>query len=174
MRNSGPRYILGIVGWSGSGKTTLLSNLIPALIAQGFSVSTMKHTHHDFDMDHPGKDSYRHREAGAREVLLTSRKRWALLNELRDEPEPDMGELIAKMAPVDILLIEGFKSHAFPKLEINRPSNGKACICLKDESVVALATDEPVGGVEIPQLDLNDVDAIAAFIVDYLQATPNP
>lgn len=160
---------MGMIGWSGSGKTTLLAQLIPALIARGLSVSTMKHTHHDFDMDQPGKDSHRHREAGAREVLLTSRKRWALLHELRDEPEPDMDVLIAKMASVDLLLIEGFKSHSFPKIEVNRPSRGKKLLCQTDDSVVALASDEMVAGVDIPTLDLNDVEAVANFIIDHLK-----
>lgn len=167
----GPKHIIGIIGWSGSGKTSLLSDLLPVLIAKGFTVSTMKHTHHDFDMDQPGKDSYRHREAGAQEVLLTSRKRWALLHELRDAPEYEMDELIAKMAPVDILLIEGFKSHSYPKIEVNRPSLGKKLLCRTDESVVALATDESVDDVGVPLLDLNNIDAIADFIVEYLNLT---
>ena len=167
----GPKHIIGIIGWSGSGKTSLLSDLLPVLIAKGFTVSTMKHTHHDFDMDQPGKDSYRHREAGAQEVLLTSRKRWALLHELRDAPEYEMDELIAKMAPVDILLIEGFKSHSYPKIEVNRPSLGKKLLCRTDESVVALATDEGVDDVGVPLLDLNNIDAIADFIVEYLNLT---
>lgn len=165
----GPKHIVGIIGWSGSGKTSLLSDLIPKLIQRGFSVSTMKHTHHDFDMDKPGKDSYRHREAGAREVLLTSRKRWALLHELREDPEYEMDALIAKMAPVDILLIEGFKSHRYPKIEVNRPSLGKKLLCRTDDSVVALATDEEVRDIAVPVLDLNDVDGIADFIVAYLR-----
>ena len=164
----GPRHIIGIVGWSGSGKTTLFSDLIPVLTGRGFTVSTMKHTHHDFDMDQPGKDSYRHREAGAQEVLLTSRKRWALLHELRDAPEFEIDALIRKMA-VDILLIEGFKAHRFPKIEVNRPSRGKKLLCQTDDSVVALATDETVDGLGVPQLDLNDVEAVADYIVSYLK-----
>lgn len=167
--SSGPKHIIGMIGWSGSGKTTLLSELIPALGTRGYSVSTMKHTHHDFDMDQPGKDSYRHREAGAREVLLTSKKRWALLHELRDEPEVEMDGLIAKMAPVDILLIEGFKSHRYPKIEVNRPSRGKKLLCKTDDSVVALATDEEVDDVDVPLIDLNNVEAVADFIVSYLK-----
>jgi len=165
----GPRHIIGIVGWSGSGKTTLFSDLIPILTGRGYTISTMKHTHHDFDMDQPGKDSYRHREAGAQEVLLTSQIRWALLHELRDAPEYEIDALIAKMAPVDILLIEGFKAHKFPKIEVNRPSRGKKLLCQTDDSVVALATDEKVEGVSVPQLDLNDVKAVADYIVSYLK-----
>lgn len=166
--SSGPRHVMGIIGWSGSGKTSLLSALIPALIGRGITVSTMKHTHHDFDMDQPGKDSYRHREAGAQEVLLTSRKRWALLHELRDDPEYKIDDLIAKMAPVDILLIEGFKTHSYPKIEVNRPSRNKKLLCVRDASVVALATDEPFLDVDVPQLDLNSVDSVADFIVQFL------
>ena len=165
----GPRYILGMIGWSGSGKTSLLAKLIPALIDRGLSVSTMKHTHHDFDMDQPGKDSYRHREAGASEVLLTSQKRWALLHELRDEPEPDMATLIAQMAPVDVLLIEGFKAHDYPKIEVNRPSRGKKLLCQTDKNIIALASDAPVDGVDIPVLDLNTTQEIAEFIVSYFK-----
>jgi len=164
----GPKYIMGIIGWSGSGKTTLLGKLIPDLTARGLTVSTMKHTHHDFDMDQPGKDSYRHREAGAKEVLLTSRKRWAMLHELREDPEYAIDDLIKMMAPVDVLLIEGFKSHTYPKIEINRPSRGKKLICEGDDSVVALATDEPFEGVGIPQLDLNNAKAVGDYIVSYL------
>lgn len=162
---SGPKHIFGLIGWSGSGKTTLFADLIPNLISRGFSVSTMKHTHHDFDMDQPGKDSYRHREAGAQEVLLTSAKRWALLHELRDEPEYDMETLIAKMAPVDILLIEGFKSHSYPKIEVNRPSRGKPVIAREDETVIAVASDEVIADLNVPLLDLNDIESIADFIV---------
>jgi len=167
----GPKHIIGFIGWSGTGKTTLLGNLIPVLTGRGLSVSTMKHTHHDFDMDQPGKDSYRHREAGAREVLMTSQKRWALLHELRDEPEYEMESLIAKMAPVDLLLIEGFKAHDYPKIEVHRPSRGKALMCLNDDSVVALATDDAkdarAKGVHVPLIDLNDVVAVAKYIVSY-------
>ncbi|MBL4614870.1 MAG: molybdopterin-guanine dinucleotide biosynthesis protein B [Magnetovibrio sp.] len=170
VSRQGPQHIIGIIGWSGTGKTTLLTELIPVLIGRGYTVSTMKHTHHDFDMDKPGKDSYLHRQAGAREVLLTSKKRWALLNELRDEPEPDMEELFTKMAPVDILLIEGFKSHRFAKIEVSRPSRGKKLLCKTDDSVVALATDEAVDGIKIPLLDLNNVEAVADFIVSYVKS----
>lgn len=165
--------IMGFIGRSGSGKTTVLSDLIPVLINRGFSVSTVKHTHHDFDMDKPGKDSYRHREAGAKEVLLTSAKRWALLHELRDEPEFDMNELIGRMTPVDVLLIEGFKSHDYPKVEVHRPSLGKPLLAAHDNSVIAIATDEPdhgtVTSLTLPVLNLGDVNGIADFIVGYLK-----
>ncbi|MAO57298.1 MAG: molybdopterin-guanine dinucleotide biosynthesis protein B [Rhodospirillaceae bacterium] len=124
--------VFGLVGWSGSGKTTLLVNLIPELTARGLSVSTMKHTHHNFDIDRKGKDSYEHRAAGAHEVMLTSGKRWVLQRELRGEDEPDMDELIARMAPVDLILIEGFKSHRHDKMEIFRPSVGKPMLAVDD------------------------------------------
>jgi len=164
--------VMGVVGRSGSGKTTLLTDLIPALTARGFSVSTIKHTHHDFDMDQPGKDSYRHREAGAREVLLTSAKRWVLLHELDDEPEPNMDEVLGHMSPVDIVLVEGFKSHAYPKIEVYRPSLGNPLLAKTDTSVVAVATDDQdavqgIGHVEV--LDLDRIDSIADFIAGYLK-----
>ena len=116
--------MLGIVGWSGSGKTTLLAAMLPLLRAWGLSVSTIKHAHHGFDMDRPGKDSYRHREAGAREVLVASSKRWALLHEV-EGPEPDLPFLLTRLDPVDLVLVEGFKSHPYPKLEVYRPGLGK-------------------------------------------------
>lgn len=167
-----PAHVMGIIGRSGSGKTTLLSDLIPVLKGRGFSISTIKHTHHDFDMDQPGKDSYRHREAGACEVLLTSARRWALLHELDGAAEPDMAELLGRMSPVDIVLVEGFKSHAYPKVEVHRPSLGNPLIAKKDDSVIAVATDDADltldrAGVEV--LDLGRIESIADFIVGYLK-----
>ena len=164
--------VFGLVGWSGSGKTTLLVRLIPELAQRGVSVSTMKHTHHNFDIDQKGKDSYEHRMAGATEVMLTSGKRWALQRELRDAPEPDMDELIARMAPVDLILIEGFKRHRHPKMEVFRPSVGKALIASEDETVVAVASDGPVDAVKVPVLDMDDVAAVADFIIEFCQLTP--
>ncbi|MBT3237802.1 MAG: molybdopterin-guanine dinucleotide biosynthesis protein B [Rhodospirillaceae bacterium] len=159
--------IFGMVGWSGSGKTTLMVRLLPELIARGISVSTMKHTHHNVDLDQPGKDSYEHREAGAHEVLIASSNRWALTRELHDEPEPDMDELIARMEPVDLLLIEGFKKHRHAKLEIHRADTQKSLIGSDEPTIVAIASDEPLDDVTVPVLDLNDVAAIADFIVDF-------
>lgn len=165
--------VMGIMGRSGSGKTTLLSDLIPVLIEMGLSVSTVKHTHHHFDVDKPGKDSYRHREVGAKEVLLTSSQRWALLHEVRDAPEPDMVEMMAHMSPVDVVLIEGFKSHDFPKIEVYRPSLGKPVIGRAKQNVVAIATDEAdhkaVLDLNVEILDLGNVKAIGEFIVEYLK-----
>ncbi|MBT6096182.1 MAG: molybdopterin-guanine dinucleotide biosynthesis protein B [Rhodospirillaceae bacterium] len=159
--------IFGVVGWSGSGKTTLMRELLPNLIARGLRVSTMKHTHHNFDIDKPGKDSHMHREAGAYEVLITGAKRWALLHENRDEQEPDIDTLLANMAPVDLVLIEGFKKHPHRKLEVLRPAIGKPMIADTDDSIVAIASDQAMETASVPVLDLNDVAAIGDFIVDY-------
>ncbi len=156
--------IFGLSGWSGSGKTTLLVKLIPELVSRGLTVSTLKHAHHEFDVDKPGKDSYAHRAAGATEVLISSARRYALMHELRDAPEPSLDDLIPRMTPVDLILIEGFKTHAHDKLEVHRPALGKPLFCLQDPHVVAVATDAPVAGLPVPRLDLNDVDAIADFI----------
>jgi len=158
----------GLAGWSGSGKTTLVVKLLPEFIARGFSVSTMKHTHHQFDMDKPGKDSHNHRMAGAEEVMVTSATRWALLHELRGSPEPDIQTLIDRMSPVDLVLIEGFKSYPHAKLEVHRPSLGKPLLALEDPSVVAIATDEPFNHASLPVLDLNDAKMIADFVVGHM------
>ncbi len=157
--------ILGLAGWSGSGKTTLLVGLVPALAARGVTVSTVKHAHHDVDIDRPGKDSYRHREAGAVEVVLSTAKRWALVRELRGAPEPSVDELVARLAPVDLVLVEGFKRDAHPKIEVHRPETGLPLLCEQDPSVIAVASDAPVSGLSIPVLDLNDPAAIADFII---------
>ena len=159
--------VFGLVGWSGSGKTTLIKKLLPELTGRGWTVSTMKHTHHKFDIDKPGKDSFEHRQAGATEVMVVSEKRWALMHELRAEPEPPMEEMIQVMSPVDVLLIEGFKTHKHAKLEVFRPSIGKSLLRKEDESVVAIATDENMAPMPVPVLDLNDVSAVADFILDY-------
>ncbi len=161
--------IFGMIGWSGSGKTTLIKQLIPELIGRGHSVSSMKHTHHDFDIDKPGKDSYEHRVAGATQVLITGSKRWALLNENRERSEATIDELLEKMDPVDLVLIEGFKKYPHPKLEVYRPSVERELIALTDKSVVAIATDEHVEGGGLPLIDLNDVAAVADFVIDYCE-----
>ncbi len=159
--------IFGMVGWSGSGKTTLLKLLLPELIGRGYRVSTMKHTHHSVELDKPGKDSYEHRRAGAHEVLITSSTRWALMHELRDQPEPAMDDLIARMSPVDLLLIEGFKRHRHDKIEINRGATGKPLMCRDDPGIVAISSDQKLEGLAIPVIDLNDTAAIADFIIDH-------
>ncbi len=157
--------MLGIVGWSGSGKTTLLTRLIPLLRARGLTVSTVKHTHHGFDMDKPGKDTYRHREAGAHEVLVASGTRWALLHEVVGQ-EPDLPVLLERMEPVDLILVEGYKTHPFPKLEVYRPAVGKLPIWPEQPDIVAVASDTVVE-TDRTMLQLNDPDAIAAWIIEF-------
>lgn len=166
--------VMGIVGWSGSGKTSLLVALLPILIARGLKVSTMKHAHHRFDVDRPGKDSFQHREAGASEVLVVTTSRWVLMHESREEPEPSIESLIDRLTPVDLLLIEGFKTHPHPKLEIHRESEGKPLLCPGDPDIVAVATDRPIPGLALPQLDLNDPPAIAEFILRQTGLTGQP
>ena len=158
-------YLFGIAGWSGSGKTTLLRGLIPLLVRRGITVSTVKHAHHAFDVDQPGKDSYVHREAGATEVMIGSTHRWALMHEHRGAPEPSLDELIRHMTPVDLLLIEGFKYAAYDKLEVHRPALGKPMLAPEDPHVVAVASDAPLPGLDRPVLPLNDPAAIAGFVM---------
>jgi len=158
--------VFGFAGWSGSGKTTLIEQLIPRFVARGLKVSLIKHAHHSFDVDRPGKDSYRHREAGCHEVLVSSGRRWVLMHELRGEPEPSLEDQIGRMGPCDLLLVEGYKRYAMPKLEIYREVNGKPMIFPEDEHIVAVASDVPLG-TRLPQFDLNDYDGIAAFVLKY-------
>jgi molybdopterin-guanine dinucleotide biosynthesis protein B len=167
MRYNTPMRIIGLAGWSGSGKTTLITKLIPRLTARGLRVSTLKHAHHGFDMDKPGKDSFVHRVAGATEVIISSAKRWAILHELREEPEWDMRDLVAKMSPVDLVLVEGFKRDAFPKLEIHRAENGKPLLHLDDPHIVAVACDTKLPAAKVPVVDLNDIDAIADLVLKH-------
>lgn len=157
----------GIAGWSGSGKTTLLEKLIPRFTARGLSVSVIKHAHHGFDIDRPGKDSYRHREAGASEVLLACGERWALMRELRDGHEPALADLLARLAPCDLVLIEGFKQEPVPKLEVYRPENGKSPLFPERPDIVAVAAAGPLA-TTLPVLPLDDMEAVACFIIDYL------
>jgi molybdopterin-guanine dinucleotide biosynthesis protein B len=157
--------VFGFAGWSGSGKTTLIEKLIPEFVGCGLRVSLIKHAHHDFDVDQPGKDSHRHRQAGASEVLVTSAKRWALMHELRGADEPPLADHLARLAPCDLVLVEGFKREAIPKLEIHRPSLGKPLLYPDDAQVVAIASDTPLE-THLPRFDLNDIPAIAAFILE--------
>ncbi|MFZ2004562.1 MAG: molybdopterin-guanine dinucleotide biosynthesis protein B [Stellaceae bacterium] len=156
--------VFGLAGWSGSGKTTLLTRLIPELVGRGVMVSTIKHAHHEFDIDKPGKDSWLHREAGATEVMVASSRRFALMHELREAPEPALDELVARMAPVDLLLVEGFKTHPHPKLEVHRPSVGKPFLYPGDPHIVAVASDEAIIA-PLPVLPLADAEGIADFIL---------
>jgi molybdopterin-guanine dinucleotide biosynthesis protein B len=156
--------VLGIVGWSGSGKTTLLTAVLPLLKAQGLLVSTIKHTHHDFDMDRPGKDSFRHREAGAHEVLVASGTRWALLHEI-EGPEPDLPTLLAKLDAVDLVLVEGYKMHPFPKLEVHRPSLAKPPIWTNMPEIMAVASDAEIEVGARALLPLNEPGIVANWVM---------
>jgi len=158
----------GFAGWSGSGKTTLIEQVIPRFVRAGLKVSLIKHAHHRFDVDHPGKDSYRHRAAGCSEVLVTSGERWALMHEMRGEVEAPLEEQIARMSPCDLLLIEGYKYYPLPKLEIYRAASGNPLLHPEDEHIVAVATDTPVQS-RLPQFGLDDYDAIVAFVLDTLE-----
>jgi molybdopterin-guanine dinucleotide biosynthesis protein B len=157
--------IIGLAGWSGSGKTTLLTKVLPRLIARGKKVSTLKHAHHGFDIDRPGKDSFEHRSAGATEVLVVSANRWALMHELRGRPEPGLHELLSKLSPADLVLIEGFKRQPFPKLEVHRIANGKPLLHPEDDWIVAVASDTPLPQVDVPVVDLNDIETIADLLL---------
>mgnify|MGYP002632138606 CR=1 FL=1 len=160
--------VFGLSGWSGSGKTTLLVQLVEELTTQGYSVSTIKHAHHAFDVDVPGKDSHRHRLAGAQEVMVSSANRWALMHELRGAPESTLGELVTRMKPVDLLLVEGFKGDSHDKLEIWRATLGQPLRAPDDPHIVAIATDSPDAVaplVGVPILDLNDLAAVTRFVI---------
>jgi molybdopterin-guanine dinucleotide biosynthesis protein B len=158
--------IIGLAGWSGSGKTTLITRLVPCLTGRGLRVSTLKHAHHGFDLDQPGKDSFMHREAGASEVVVSSARRFAILHELRGEDEWSLPALVKKMSPVDLLLVEGFKRDAFPKLEIHRSGNGKPLIHPDDPYIVAIASDVPLPQVRVPVIGLDDIERIADLVTE--------
>lgn len=157
--------VFGITGWKNSGKTGLMERLVSEITARRFSVSTVKHAHHSFDVDQPGKDSFRHREAGAREVLLSSGQRWALMNELRGAEEPLLSDLLGKLAPVDLVLVEGFKRDRHLKIEAHRQATGQPLIALDDGSIKAIASDVALPQVTLPVFDLNDTSAIADFVL---------
>ncbi len=159
--------VFGFAGFSGSGKTTLIEQLIPLFVARGLRVSLLKHAHHTFEVDHPGKDSYRHRHAGATEVLVTSSRRWVLMHELRGEPEPAMEEVIRHVSPCDLLLVEGFKRAAIPKLEVYRKSVGEPPLHPHDSYIVAVATDETLE-THLPVLDLNRPEVVGEFVLQHL------
>jgi molybdopterin-guanine dinucleotide biosynthesis protein B len=163
--------VFGFAGFSGSGKTTLIEQLIPRFVARGLRVSLIKHAHHAFDIDKPGKDSWRHREAGASEVLITSGQRWVLMHELRGEPEPDLLTQLERFSACDLVLVEGYKRAAIPKLEVHRPATGKPLLHPSDPHIVAIAADAPVR-TSLPLLDLGDYDAIVAFVVAHLALPP--
>ena len=156
--------IIGLAGWSGAGKTTLLTRLIPHFNAQGLRVSVIKHAHHQFDVDVPGKDSWRHREAGAAEVLVSSANRWALMHELRGAAEPRLPELLAKLSPVDLVVVEGFKREPHRKIEVHRAANGKPLLFPDDPGIVGIATDATVE-TRLPTVHLDDIPAVAALLL---------
>lgn len=164
--------VFGFAGWSGSGKTTLIEKIVPQIAARGMKVSLIKHAHHGFDLDRPGKDSYRHREAGCSEVLIMARERWALLHESRGEPEMMLEEALARMSPCDLVLIEGYKAYSVPKLEVHRVAVGKPLLCPGDENIVGIATDAiastPLAGwsENLPRFDIDNTASIAEFVLN--------
>ena len=157
--------VFGVIGWKNAGKTTLMERLVAEIAGRGFGVSTVKHAHHSFDVDHAGKDSWRHREAGAREVLVAAGHRWALMSELRDAPEPPLAVLLEKLSPVDLVLIEGYKRDSHPKIEAWRAATGAPVIARDDPTVRAVATNDLVEGLRVPVLPLDDPRAVADFIL---------
>ena len=159
--------IFGFAGYSGSGKTTLIEKLIPLFVQRGLKVSLIKHAHHTFDVDQPGKDSFRHRHAGCTEVLVTSSRRWALMHELRGAAEPTLNEQIERLSPCDLLLVEGFKHEPIPKLEVYRAEVGESMIHPHDSNIVAIASDAKVDSA-LPQLDMNAPETIAAFVLKHV------
>lgn len=168
--------VFGFAGWSGAGKTTLVEQVIPRLTGRGLRVSLIKHAHHDFDIDQPGKDSHRHRVAGCGEVLVAGGQRWALIHELRGAPEPSLGQLLNRLGPCDLVLVEGFKHDPIPKVEVHRPSLGKPLRYPEDPHIVAVASDQPLPLPSfLTPLDLNDPEAVAVFILGYLDGeAPKP
>ena len=156
--------VIGLAGWSGAGKTTLLTRLIPHFVAEGLRVSTVKHAHHNFDVDVPGKDSWIHRQSGATEVLISSSRRWALMHELREASEPSLREHLKRMSSVDLVIVEGFKADTHPKIEVYRSANGKPLLFPDDPAIVGIATDQKID-TRLPLADLDDIPAIAAMIL---------
>ena len=159
--------VIGLAGWSGAGKTTLVVRLVPELVRRGLTVSTMKHAHHGFDVDQPGKDSHRHREAGATEVLVGSERRWALMHENRGAPQPSAAELMRHMTPVDLLIVEGFKREGHDKMEIHRRETGKPLLYPDDPHIVAVLSDEPLPDCPLPVISIDDIGAVADFILSH-------
>lgn len=162
---SGAR-VLGIVGWSGSGKTTLITKLISVLTARGIRVATLKHAHHKFDVDQPGKDSYEHRRAGACEVIVSSARRWVQMHEVGEGAEATLPELLAKVSPCDLILVEGFKTERHPKLEVFRAAAGNPPLHPGDRRIVAIASDHAFPDAGIPVVDLNDIPVVASLVLE--------
>jgi molybdopterin-guanine dinucleotide biosynthesis protein B len=164
--------IIGLAGWSGSGKTTLLAKVIPCIVARGLKVSTLKHAHHAFDVDQPGKDSHTHRMAGATEVLVSSAKRWALVHELRGDAELTLEALLRRLSPVDLVLVEGYKRESHPKLEVHRAGICKPLLYPDDPAIVAIASDEPLPSARVPVVDLDDVERVADLLIRHAAPLP--
>lgn len=161
--------VFGITGWKNSGKTTLMERLVAEICSRGISVSTIKHAHHNVDVDQPGKDSFRHRQAGASEVILASSNRWALMHELRGADEPSLNELMARLTPVDLVLIEGYKREGHAKIEAARVLGARTLLALEDPNIVAVAAGYETGPLEVPILDINDIPTIADFILRHTE-----
>ena len=161
--------IIGLAGWSGAGKTTLLAKVIPLIVARGLTVSTLKHAHHSFDLDQPGKDSHTHRAAGATEVLIASANRYALMHELRGAPEPSLHELLAKLSPVDLVVVEGFKAARYRKLEIFRAAVGKPALHLEDPLIVGIVSDTPFPAGARPVVSIDDAQAVVGLMLDHAE-----
>jgi molybdopterin-guanine dinucleotide biosynthesis adapter protein len=159
-----PAKVLGIVGWSGAGKTTLITKLIPILAGRGLRVATLKHAHHAFDVDQPGKDSYEHRKAGASEVIVSSSRRWVQMHEVGSGSEASLAELLVRLSPCDLVLIEGFKGERHPKLEVHRRATGKEPLQPADSRIVAIASDQRFPDARLPVVDVNDVEGIADLV----------
>ncbi|WP_244471729.1 molybdopterin-guanine dinucleotide biosynthesis protein B [Methylobacterium sp. ARG-1] len=158
--------VIGLAGWSGAGKTNLLVRAIPVLVARGVKVATVKHAHHDFDTDWPGKDSYEHRKAGASEVLISSGRRWAQVHELRDAEEATLGQLLRRISPCDLIVVEGYKREPIPKIEVHRADNGRPPIHPLDPTIVGIASDVAFPASGIPVVDLNDAEAVTGLMLD--------
>jgi molybdopterin-guanine dinucleotide biosynthesis protein B len=157
--------VLGIVGWSGSGKTTLITKLIPLLVGRGLRIATLKHAHHTFEVDKPGKDSYGHRKAGAGEVIISSSQRWVQMHELDGGAEATLPQLLRRLSPCDLILVEGYKSEKHTKIEVFRRAAGKDPLYPSDNHVVAIASDQMIAGAAIPVVDLNDIDAVGNMVL---------
>lgn len=163
--------IIGVAGFKNSGKTTLIEKLVTELVVRGHRVSTIKHAHHSFDIDHEGRDSFRHRGAGATQVAVVSRQRWAIMHELRGAPEPSLDEILAQLAPCDLVLVEGYKRDAHEKIEVRNLALDHPCLAGDDPTVVAIAANGPVAGAPVPVFDRDDIAALASFIEGRLGLT---
>nr|WP_274382583.1 molybdopterin-guanine dinucleotide biosynthesis protein B [Methylorubrum extorquens] len=162
--------VIGLAGWSGAGKTTLLARLIPVLVTRGMRVATLKHAHHAFDVDHPGKDSFVHRQAGASEVIVSSARRWAQIREVEESAEATLPELLRRLTPTGLALVEGFKREAHPKLEVFRAANGRPPLHGDDPRIVGIASDVPFPEAAVPVVGLDDIEAIADLVTAHAEA----